>query len=273
MERFLPQRWRTGQQVFATTYVVATDSPVFERARRSSYSSPMEIDRAKLRAQVRKMGDDYVYYMFDRAIELLSSAQLAEIAGQYMDVNMISACGPPTADLLAMTTAFRDASLRGEFYAAFFVDSSNFMTVSTGTRGWVAECHRLIDRCIAEVADPGTTRQAFEMIFDLLRRIDACEEIIFFGDEHGSWQVQINWRKVFPAWFACLAATTTPNEFAKLVLDAIIELDGEYDSEAHFAAALTIGTEDQRTALVVARAARERRRRLLPVERKPQPTE
>lgn len=233
----------------------------------------MEIDRAKLRAQARKMGDEYIYYMFDRAIELLSSAQLAQIAGQYMDVDLIRADGPSTTDLLTMTKTFRDASLRGEYYENFFVDSSNFMAVSTGTRGWVAECHRLLDRCIVEVADPGTTRQAFGILFDLLRRIDAGEEIVFFGDEHGSWQVQVNWRKVFPAWFACLAATATPDEFARLALDAIIELDGEYDFENHFAAALTSGTEEQRAALLATRAARDRRRHLQRVERKPQPTE
>src|SRR5262249_24272214 len=31
------------------------------------------------------------------------------------------------------------------------------------------------------------------------------DDIVFFADEGGSWQVGIYWRKVFPPWFRCLS--------------------------------------------------------------------
>jgi hypothetical protein len=41
-----------------------------------------EIDREKLRAAIRRLGDEYVFYMLDEAIELLPDAKLAKIMGR-----------------------------------------------------------------------------------------------------------------------------------------------------------------------------------------------
>ena len=41
---------------------------------------PIQIDRDKLRAAVRKLGNDYVFSMLDEAIELLPPAKLHKIA-------------------------------------------------------------------------------------------------------------------------------------------------------------------------------------------------
>ena len=40
---------------------------------------PIEIDRDKLRAAIRKLGDEYVFYMLDDAIDLLPPAKLHKI--------------------------------------------------------------------------------------------------------------------------------------------------------------------------------------------------
>jgi hypothetical protein len=49
----------------------------------------------------------------------------------------------------------------------------------------------------------------------------ASDEVIFFADEAGSWQVGVDWRTVFPAYFAayfgCLAEAAAADEFAKPV--------------------------------------------------------
>ena len=39
---------------------------------------PIQIDRDKLRAEIRKLGMEHVFYMFDDAIELLPQAKNAE---------------------------------------------------------------------------------------------------------------------------------------------------------------------------------------------------
>ena len=49
----------------------------------------------------------------------------------------------------------------------------------------------------------------------------ASDEVIFFADEAGSWQIGVDWRTVFPAYFAayfgCLAEAAAADEFAKTV--------------------------------------------------------
>ena len=47
---------------------------------------PIQIDRDKLRAEVRRLGDEYVFFMLDDAIELLPRAKLHKLAKKYLDL-------------------------------------------------------------------------------------------------------------------------------------------------------------------------------------------
>ena len=92
---------------------------------------------------------------------------------------------------------------------------------STRTRHWIAECNRLLDRCVAEAAGGGSgdTRASFELLFELLRHLDdGRDDIVFFADEAGSWQVGVEWGEVLPAWFSCLACSAEPDEYARQVV-------------------------------------------------------
>jgi hypothetical protein len=78
------------------------------------------------------------------------------------------------------------------------------MEKSPGTRAWIAECRRLLDRCVAQAkkGDPSQVRKAFEIILGLLDHVDEClDDVIFFADDGGSCQVGIDWENVLPAWF------------------------------------------------------------------------
>ena len=72
--------------------------------------------------------------------------------------------------------------------------------------------------------------------------------MIFFADEGGSWQVGVQWAKVLPAWFACLARTADPDLYARRVIEVIDEFDRpsrwQRVSEAE-----RVGTPEQRRAL------------------------
>jgi hypothetical protein len=50
---------------------------------------PLEIDRDKLRAAIRKLGNQYVFCMLDDAIELLPPAKLHKIAKKYLDLKRL----------------------------------------------------------------------------------------------------------------------------------------------------------------------------------------
>lgn len=89
------------------------------------------------------------------------------------------------------------------------------------------------------------------MLFELLHELDECNDnIIFFADEAGSWQVGVDWDKVLPIWFKCLSKTTEPNEFAKeslRVIDAFVD----YDRNKFLAIAHKKATVAQRKALPI----------------------
>jgi len=84
--------------------------------------------------------------------------------------------------------AFRQASLAGKYYEDFAVNSRNSTKMSNGTLAWIADCRRFLDQCVAQSkkGDRAEVRQAFDIIFGLLVRIDEClDDVIFFADEGG----------------------------------------------------------------------------------------
>lgn len=109
-----------------------------------------EIDRDKLRAAIRRLGDEYVRYMLDDAIGLLPPAKLRKIAKNYIDLNRLRPDPEKAtkANLLADVRLFEKASLAGEYYESFAVNSKNYTHKSAGTSSWIAAFHRLLDRCV-----------------------------------------------------------------------------------------------------------------------------
>ena len=74
------------------------------------------IDRDKLRAAVRRLGDEYVFYMLDDAIDLLPPAKLAKLVSRYLDVKQLSPDAPGNKKLLAEVRAFDTASRTGKLW-------------------------------------------------------------------------------------------------------------------------------------------------------------
>lgn len=211
----------------------------------------MRIDRDKLRSAVCRLDNDRIRNMLDDAIGMLPPAKLEKLAGQYLDCNSLQASGPTCADVLAEVKAFEKASRAGKYYESFAVNSKNYMEVSGGTRAWIAECTRLLDRCVKAggKGNPAETYGAFERIFALLARIDECmDDIVFFADEGGSWQVGVDWPKVFSAWFACLAAVAEPDEYARRVVDRV-DCFAQYARDTHLTTATSLASAAQAKAL------------------------
>jgi len=119
---------------------------------------PIQIDREKLRAEIRKLGNDYVFLMLDDAIELLPPAKLHKIAKKYLDLKRLR---PDTEqatrpNLLTEVRLFEKASLAGEYYESFGVNSQNYRQKSAGTSAWIAKYLRLLERCVID-AKKGTS--------------------------------------------------------------------------------------------------------------------
>ena len=222
------------------------------------------IDRDKLRAAIHRQPPEYHLYLLDDALELLTPAQLEQVAGKYIELAPLRAeggVGQPAA-LLAQVQAFERASLAGEYYEDFRVDSHNCTAKSTGTSAFISDFHRHLDRCVAAAAgsQAGAERaevcQAFEVLFGLLDEIDKWEkDIVFFADEGGAWQVNVRWEAVLPAWFGPLSQTADAEVYAARVV-WMLERHCAYAAAKLLAEAAQAGTPAQRQALERAAAGR-----------------
>jgi hypothetical protein len=114
-----------------------------------------------------------------------------------------------------------------------------------------AQCCRLLDRCVADAGtgNPVEVRQAMDVLFGLLDQIDECrDDIVFFADEAGSWQVSVVWETVLPAWFKVLSATTGPEEYASPITK-LLSRHYRYGRDEMLVVARRTATPEQRKAL------------------------
>lgn len=225
---------------------------------------PPTIDRAKLRAWLRRLGDEYMFYVLDEAIEVMTPEQLAHATAKYVrpEALQVDPNPPPPRSLLGDVHAFDDRARDGGYYQGFQVNSRNCNQLSLGTRAFIADFGRLMDRCVAEAEFAGRvdTAASFAVLFELLRHIDeCCDDVVFFADEGGAWQIPVNWRTVFPAWFRCLAEVASPEEYADRVVVAVEDFE-HYHWDRNIEAAALAANPEQHEALL-ARAAKPRRRR------------
>lgn len=212
------------------------------------------IDRDALRAAIRHLERSDHLVFLDRAIDLLSEADVAKMVKDYVDLRRLQR--DPAArrpSLLEDVRAFHAATLAREHWEDFRVDSRNFMRKSAGTAGWIADCERHFGRCL-EAERNGSdairieVRDSLRLLFDLLRRIDRGDEIVFFADEGGSWQVGVLWDRVLPCHFRCLAASVGAAEYATEVR-ALVRDFASHDAGKVLGQACRAATPEQRLAL------------------------
>jgi len=212
------------------------------------------IDRDKLRMALRKLGDELIFRMLYDAIELIPPAKLDKLVEPYLDARSLLAAADRPDKLLARVRSFERTSLAGDYYDPFDVNSKNCMNKSSGTMAWIAECNRLLDLCVvqAQTGDAAEARQSFDIIFGLLDEIDACrDDIIFFADEAGAWQVGVDWEKLLPSWFKVLSATAEPDEYAKRVVD-LLNRHCDYERPKMLPVARKLASPAQARALAAA---------------------
>src|ERR1700733_8008155 len=154
----------------------------------TSTAMGQRVDTEKLRA-LRHISRGNLLSIANRAIELVPRARLGSlVAGIRLD--LLSEAASDAASLLDEVRTFHNACLRGNYYESFAVNSKNYMDTLKGVDAFMVEFKRLIDKCIRASAKgrSSTVRDAFELLFALLRRLDRDpDSVVFFADEGGSW--------------------------------------------------------------------------------------
>ena len=103
---------------------------------------------------------------------------------------------------------------------------------------------------------PTEVREAMDILFGMVSHIDECrDDIIFFADEGGSWQVGVDWARVLPAWLKVLSATAGPKEFAAQIT-TLLSRHYSYGRDKMLAVARRTATPHQRKALAELEAGR-----------------
>jgi hypothetical protein len=212
-----------------------------------------EIDLEKLHAALRMVRNQDLFFMLDDALERLSSEDLDQVVRPYLDLERLRRAEPAdgASGFADRVRAFADATRAGEYYESFDVNSRNYTELSRGTLAWIAAHRRLLDRCVAEAGkgDGADLLAAMDLLFGLLQLIDECgDEVLFFADEGGSWQVGVDWKQVLPAWLRVLSQASDPEGFAAAVVERHRRLQS-YDRVGLFELAEKLATQDQAAAL------------------------
>lgn len=209
------------------------------------------IDLEKLQGALRRLSRADLLVLAVRSTELVAPAKLQALLGDRLRLEDFARTTSGAKTLLAEVQRFHAASLRGDYYESFDVNSRNFMERSAGTEAFMADFERLLDRCVQAVEKGRKVglREAFELLFGLLRHIDeGHDDVTFFADEGGSWQLGVEWRTVLPAYFQCLAEGASPEEFAREV-DRTIKAFAERERPRYLTAARRVASVEQKAAL------------------------
>ncbi|MFQ5471971.1 MAG: hypothetical protein ACE5FA_03660 [Dehalococcoidia bacterium] len=211
------------------------------------------IDRERVRDAIQSVERASLLILTDRALDLLSDGQLRSMLDGHIEAEVLAPAIRGTESLLQLTKRFHEASLQGQYYEDHDPKNWDACDLSPGTERFIADCHRLLDRCVGAVdhGEHEVARAAFELIFNVIQAIDAAnDDILFFADDGGSWRFGINWRKVLPAWFRCLAASSDAPEYAEGVRSSIEAHSFPTERDALLEIACKVGSEGQRSALL-----------------------
>lgn len=210
------------------------------------------IDSGRLRAELRALSRGSLLIIAERAIELMPAAQLSTLLSDFVRVET----GPTEANdapvsLPDEVQMFCDAAMAGDYFETVEINNWGRQEQSEGTDAFIAEFHRLLHKCIsaADQEVPVGAYESFEFLFGLLRHIDEGNDgVLFFADDGNSLDVGVNWRTALPAYFNCLAKTSSPEEFARTVVEAIADFV-DYDRPRYTDAAREVASAEQRAAL------------------------
>lgn len=213
----------------------------------------MNIDIKALRKQIRnRMDTDDLLTLLDRAIKIIPPDRLPELLEDYFDLDeLILADDTVKLSLLAEVSKFSQDSLAGVYYDSFDVNSRNHMDKSRGTINWIDEFQSMMERCITEssTADPAAVIESFDLLIDLLEEIDdGGDNIIFFADEGGAWDVWSSWEELIQPYCQALSGITKPQEYAEKIFN-LIKYNGVHKPDEQLQQALKISNPAQKKAL------------------------
>ena len=209
------------------------------------------INLKDLRRELRMLPRGNLLIIAERAAELLSQAKLVTLVGDFVSLHDLTTPPWVQATLIEDVRTFHAAALAGQYYETIPIRLINTTAQSNGTDALIAEFDQLIRHCIrsARTAPPLEIREAFELLFDLLRHIDqGNDDIVFFIDEGGSGDIGVDWHAVLPVYFRSVAKTASASLFVEAV-DQVITDFAHHERSQHLQTAYRLADTAQKAAL------------------------
>jgi hypothetical protein len=153
-------------------------------------------------------------------------------------------------DLLKRIKTFHTASLAGEYYAPFVIDSKNFMHIPEETKEWFDTLGNLLGECVRLTGrgDHYSAVKGFDLLYDLVDQMENGEEIVF-ADEYGSWMITADEKNCIAAYLTSLSAIASPEAYTETAL-RLIRRDGlQSFSGKVYESAVRVATEEQTASL------------------------
>jgi hypothetical protein len=174
------------------------------------------------------------------AYDFLSPDDRNTLFGQY-----IEEMPPAQVDgevLLTDIEHFAAMSRDGFYYESFMINSKNFMDVPEETEEWFEKLGDFLqDSCQLTAQEEYLPAVAcFGLLYELIDEMESGDEIVF-GDQIDSWMIPGDEKQYLRAYITAVAQTTTPDEFAAIVVplaqrDSYQSLSGEvYATACHLA--------------------------------------
>lgn len=154
------------------------------------------------------------------AYDFLSRDDRNDLFGSY--VKKLPPSEVDGGSLLDEIKQFDKSSRAGHYYEPFDINSKNYMDVPEETEEWFEKMGGYLqDSCqLTAQGDYEDAVVCFKLLYELLALVWNGEEIIF-GDEIGSWMLPGDEKQHNAAYLTALAATTTSEEFAKIVVPLV----------------------------------------------------
>ncbi len=148
----------------------------------------------------------------------MNTKQRRSVFGEVFDLM------PPSAvdgeRLLKEIRKFHSESMSGKYYAPFNINSKNFMHIPEATEAWFEHLGELLQSStiLSEQDDHATAAQCFELLYDLILKMEEGEEEIVFADELGSWMIPGDEKKFVKAYLKSLSLSSSAEGFTKATL-------------------------------------------------------
>lgn len=178
---------------------------------------------------IRTLERERLLILLARTLDHVASKDLEALLAEHERGTSLPATPHRVGSLLEEVEHFCEETRAGAYFQEWWAKGKyGSYLPSPKTEEFGAKLTLLFELGVTEAkeGDPQEVCNAYELLLALLHDIDHFErdELVFWGDEPGTWQLGIDWACVIPPYLQCLSKVLCPEEFADKASALIAQL-------------------------------------------------